>query len=193
LLLEIMRIQDIAYIALFAAITAVLGLVPKIDPGFIPIPITAQSLGPMLAGAILGASRGAASQALFLLLLAAGIATLSGGRTGLAVFAGPSAGFIVGFVVAAFVIGALTERMWHRLNVWKSFAINVFGGIAVLYALGIPALSLISGASLRAAALGSAVFLPGDLIKAALAASLAMFVKRGYPVIRVRKEPDRPQ
>ena len=59
-----MRIQDIAYIALFAALTAVLGLIPKVDPGFIPVPITAQTLGLMLAGSILGAKRGAASQAL---------------------------------------------------------------------------------------------------------------------------------
>lgn len=187
-----MRIQDIAYIALFAAMTAVLGLVPKLQLAILPVPITAQSLGPMLAGAILGARRGAASQALFLLLLAAGITTLAGGRTGLAVFAGPSAGFIVGFAVAAFVIGALTERLWHRLNFWTSFAINIFGGVVVLYGLGIPALSLIGGTPLLTAAVGSAIFLPGDLIKAALAASLAMFVKRGYPVIHPRKDPGGP-
>lgn len=184
-----MRIQDITYIALFAAITAVLGLVPKIDIGIpaIPIPITAQSLGPMLAGAILGTWRGAASQALFLMLLAAGITTLSGGRTGLAVFVFPSAGFVVGFGFAALVVGALTERLWNRLTFWKSYAINIFGGIIVLYAFGIPVWWLIQGGSFLLIAGGSAVLLPGDLMKAALAASLAMFVKRGYPVIHPRK------
>jgi biotin transport system substrate-specific component len=186
-----MRIQDIVYIALFAAMTAALGLVPKLDPGFVPVPITAQSMGPMLAGAILGAWRGAASQGLFLLLLAAGVTTLSGGRTGPAVFAGPSAGFVIGYFFAALVIGALTERLWDRLNFWKCFIVNIFGGIVVLYAIGIPALSLISGAPLLTAAAGSVVFLPGDLIKAALAASLAMFVKRGYPVINSGKKPGR--
>jgi biotin transport system substrate-specific component len=187
-----MRIQDIAYIALFAAVTAVLGLVPRIEIALLPVPITAQSLGPMLAGAILGAWRGAASQALFLLLLAAGVTTLAGGRTGLAVFAGPSAGFVFGFAVAALVIGALTERFWSRLTFIKSFTINVFGGVVVLYAFGIPVLSLMTGTALLTAAAGSAIFLPGDVIKAALAASLAMFVKRGYPVIGIRKDPDSP-
>jgi biotin transport system substrate-specific component len=71
-------------------------------------------------------------------------------------------------------------------------AINLFGGVVVLYALGIPVLSLIGGTSLLTAAAGSAIFLPGDLIKAALAASLAMFVKRGYPVIHPRKGPGDP-
>jgi biotin transport system substrate-specific component len=51
-----MRIQDIVYIALFAALMAVLGLIPMISLGVIPVPITAQSLGPMLAGSILGSS-----------------------------------------------------------------------------------------------------------------------------------------
>jgi len=182
-----MRIQDVAYIALFAALTAVLGFIPRIDLSFGPVPITAQSLGPMLAGSILGARRGALSQALFLLLLAAGLPLLAGGRGGLGVFAAPSAGFILAWPFAAAFIGAVTERLWARLGFATSFLINVVGGIGIVYAIGIPVLSLIAGLTLRAAAVSALAFLPGDLLKAALAASVAMFVKRGYPLIEARR------
>ena len=84
-----MKTKDLAYIALFAAITAVLGLVPAIQVG--PVPITAQTLGVMLAGAILGARRGFLSQLLFLVLVAIGLPLLASGAGGLAVFAGPTA------------------------------------------------------------------------------------------------------
>lgn len=181
-----MRIQDIAYIALFAALTAVLGLIPRIDLSFGPVPITAQSLGPMLAGSILGARRGALSQVLFLLLLAAGLPLLAGGRGGLGVFASPSAGFIIAWPLAAAVVGAATERLWSRLGLLSSFLINVVGGIGVVYAIGIPVLALLAGLPLRNAAASAMVFLPGDLLKAALAASVAIFVKRGYPAIEAR-------
>lgn len=176
-----MRIQDIVYIALFAALTAVLGLVPRIDPGIIPVPITAQSLGPMLAGSILGARRGGLSQALFVLLVAMGLPLLSGGRGGLGVFAGPSAGFIIGFPLAAAAVGIITERLWSRLTFWRALAANLIGGILVLYAVGVPVLILVTGSA--KAALGAAAFLPGDVLKAVLAALLAIFVKRGYPLI----------
>ncbi len=178
-----MRIQDLVYVALFAALTAVLGLIPRIDLGFVPVPITAQSLGPMLAGSILGARRGVASQVLFLALVAAGLPLLAGGRGGLGVFAGPSVGFIIAFPVAAGVIGFGTERFWKRLSFLKSFGLNILGGIGVVYVIGIPVLAAIAGLTLRNAAMGSAVFIPGDLIKAGLAAWVAIFVRRGYPAI----------
>ena len=85
-----MKTKDLAYIALFAAITAVLGLVPAVQVG--PVPITAQTLGVMLAGSILGARRGFLSQLLFLVLVAIGLPVLPGGGGGLAVFAGATAG-----------------------------------------------------------------------------------------------------
>jgi biotin transport system substrate-specific component len=182
-----MRIQDVAYIALFAALTAVLGLIPRVDLSFAPVPITAQSLGPMLAGSILGARRGALSQLLFLLLLAAGLPLLAGGRGGLGVFATPSAGFIIAWPLAAAFVGAATERLWSRIGFLSSLLINVLGGIGVVYAIGIPVLAVIAGLSLRDAGASALVFLPGDMLKAALAASVAMFVKRGYPVIETRQ------
>jgi biotin transport system substrate-specific component len=178
-----MSIKDIVLIALFAAIMAVLGLMPKIELGLLPVPVTAQSLGPMLAGSVIGAARGGLSMALFLALVAAGLPLLAGGRGGFGVFAGPSAGFLLGYPVAAFVIGWLTQLFWRRLSFVKLLVINIAGGVVLLYALGIPVISLVTGVPLSAAALGSVTFLPGDMLKAVLAAAAGMFVKRGYPLI----------
>jgi biotin transport system substrate-specific component len=176
------KTKDLAYIALFAAITAVLGLVPAIQVG--PVPITAQTLGVMLAGAILGARRGFLSQLLFLVLVAVGLPVLPGGGGGLAVFAGATAGYLISWPIAAFVIGLLTERFWARYNLAWGVVANVVGGILVIYAIGVPVLKAVAGMPWDSAAwFGAAVFIPGDLIKAVVAAVIAVQVRRSYPVI----------
>ena len=179
-----MKSRDLAYIALFAAITAVLGLLPAINVG--PVPITAQTLGVMLAGSVLGARRGFLSQLLFLLLVAIGLPLLAGGRGGLAVFAGPSAGYLLAWPLAALVIGLLTERLWRRYNLGVGVLVNVLGGIVLIYAIGVPVPAAVLGAPLGATLAGSAVFLPGDLVEAVLAAAVAVQVRRSYPIVEPR-------
>ena len=177
-----MKTRDLAYIALFAAIIAVLGTIPAIPVG--PVPITAQTLGVMLAGGVLGARRGFLSVLLFLVLVAVGLPLLAGGRGGLGVFAGPTAGYLLGWPVAAFVIGWLTERSWDRYNVVRGTLINVVGGIVVIYAVGVPVLKAVAGLSWGQALTGGALpFLPGDLVKAFVAAAIADVVRRSYPII----------
>jgi biotin transport system substrate-specific component len=180
-----MRIQDIVYVALFAALTAVLGLLPRIDFAVVPVPITAQSMGPMLAGSILGWRRGGLSQALFVLLVAIGLPVLTGGRGGLGIFAGTSAGFVLGFPVAAAITGVMTERFWGNLTFLKAFTANLLGGVVALYACGVPVLAIMTRSF--EAALGAAIFLPGDCLKAAIAALIALFVMRGSPLIEPQK------
>ena len=101
--------RNITLIALFAALVAALGLIPKLTLGF-GVPITAQSMGIMLCGTILGARRGALAVLLVLALVALGLPLLAGGRGGLGVFAGPTVGFLVGWPIAAFVTGLIVER-----------------------------------------------------------------------------------
>ena len=101
--------KNVALIALFAAVIAALGLIPKITLGF-GVPITAQTLGVMLCGTVLGARRGTLSVLLFLLLVAIGLPLLSGGRGGLGAFATPSAGFLLGWPIGAFVTGLIVEK-----------------------------------------------------------------------------------
>jgi biotin transport system substrate-specific component len=183
------KTRDLVHVALFAALMAVLGLLPPLSLPFIPVPITAQTLGVMLAGSILGARKGFLSLLLFHLLVAAGLPLLAGGNGGLAVYVGPTGGFFVGFLPAAFLIGWLTERAWSRLSVPLAFAINVLGGIGVLYAVGIPWLAVAAKLPLAKAALGSLVFVPGDCVKAAIAASTAVTLKRAWPLIQAPRAP----
>lgn len=188
-----MKTRDLAYIALFAALTAVLGLMPPITLAAVPVPITAQTLGVMLAGAVLGARRGFLALLLFLVLVAVGLPLLAGGRGGLAVFAGPSAGFLFGWPLGALVTGGLTEVFWRRFNLAWGLLATLVGGIGVVYAVGIPVLSVVAGISLSRAATGSLVFIPGDIVKAVIAAAVAVAVRRAYPVIdRPRRAPATP-
>lgn len=172
--------RSIAQIALFAAMIAALGLVPQITLGF-GVPITAQSLGVMLAGAVLGARRGALAVGLFILLVALGLPLLAGGRGGLGVFVSPTAGFALGFPVAAFVTGLFVERV--RLP-WPGVTAAlgaILGGIVALYALGVTGLALVTGKSFLQAAGLVAVFIPGDLVKAAITGILTQALSKVRP------------
>lgn len=177
-----MKTRDLAHVALFAAVIAVLGTLPAVNVG--PVPITAQTLGVMLAGSVLGARRGFLAVLLFLVLVAVGLPLLASGAGGLAVFAGASAGYLFSWPVAAAVIGWLTERSWNRYNVALGTAVNVVGGIVVIYAVGVPVLVAVTGLPWgKALWTGAAVFVPGDLFKAFAAAAIADVVRRSYPVI----------
>ena len=171
--------RSLSHIALFAALIAVLGFVPQIMLPF-GVPITAQSLGIMLCGTVLGAKRGALAVLLFLALVALGLPLLSGGRGGLGVFASPTVGFLLGFPVAAFVAGLVTEKL--RLSILPAAAIGAFlGGVLALYAFGIPGLALMLDKTLAEAALMVVAFLPGDLLKVALAALITQGIARMRP------------
>ncbi|BCP55086.1 BioY family transporter [Kaistia sp. 32K] len=179
--------RDIVYIALFAALMAAINLVPAFQVGFLPVPITAQTLGVMLAGSLIGAKRGALAILLFVLLVALGLPLLSGGHGGLSVFFGPTAGFIIAWPFAAFVTGWLTELNWRRMNAVWFFVFSAIGGIGVVYLIGIPWLAMVAKLSLWDAAKGSLIFVPGDLIKAAVAAVIAETVRRSYPLMQAAR------
>lgn len=172
---------DLTRIVVFAALLAVLGLPGAVTVLGGPVPVTAQTLGVMLAGAVLGPGRGAASVAVFLLLVLAGLPLLSGGRGGAGVFAGPSAGFLIGWILGAAVVGAIV-RFRGRPPVWWRAALGCFaGGALAVYLVGIPVQAAVTHLPLRDAAVASAVFLPGDLIKATLATIITMALWRAYP------------
>lgn len=187
-----MSTRDLVLAALFAAIIVVLGLLPPIPVGFIPVPIHAQSLGVMLAGIVLGARRGTIAVLIFLLLAAIGLPVLSGGRGGLGVFIAPPAGYLVGFVFAAFVAGWISERVVDREQsglgqIASFFLAAVIGGIVVDHLFGV--LWLAFGPTklgLTNAFLGTLAFVPGDVVKALVAALAARAVMIGYPLLPQR-------
>ncbi|MBL4662079.1 MAG: biotin transporter BioY [Flavobacteriaceae bacterium] len=178
-----MHTKDIVLIALFAAIVAVLGVFPPITLPVVAVPITAQSLGVMLAGGVLGAKRGALALILFLSLVAIGLPLLSGGRGGFGVFFGPTAGFLIGWIITAYTIGWMVERYWEKLNYISAFLICSFGGIVLLYIIGIPWVAFVAKISILAATTGSLPFIPGDIIKVLIASAVIVTVAKSYPVI----------
>ena len=172
--------KSITHIALFAGLIAVLGLVPKIDL-LGGVPITAQSLGVMLCGTILGARKGALAVLLFLALTALGLPLLSGGRGGLGVFTTPSVGYLVGFGVAAYVAGLTVERL-KTFAILPAALVGAFlGGILALHLCGILGMALMLDKTLFEAALLDLPFLPGDIIKAVLAAMITQSIAKIRP------------
>lgn len=173
--------RDLALIATFAGVVAALGLVPAFVPPGFTVPITAQSMGVMLAGAILGGRRGFLSVGLLLVLVAVGLPLLAGGRGGLGVFATPSVGFLLCWPVAAYVVGWLTERGGSTYRLPWGLVANTVGGIVVLYAAGIAGIALVTHTSVQTAVVSTWIFLPGDLVKVVLCALVARGVHAAYP------------
>ncbi|RBW70882.1 biotin transporter BioY [Bacillus taeanensis] len=183
-----MKTKEMMYVALFAAIVAVLGILPPIPIPFSPVPITAQTLGVMLAGAILGARLGGMSLLLFVLLVAVGAPILSGGRGGFGVILGPSGGFILSWPIGAFVIGFLVEKAWKSLKFWNTLVFNVIGGIILVYLIGVPYMAMMLDLPLIEATAISSVYIPGDIVKAVVASVIAVQIKKSYPLIQKHQQ-----
>lgn len=174
--------RDLGLIALFAALIATLGFVAVPVAGM-AVPIVLQNLGVFLAGAILGARRGTLAIVTFLVLVAAGLPLLSGGRGGIGVFMTPSLGYLLGWVAGAFVIGFLTEKIRAGKRYFpKVLAAVLLGGVLIIDLLGALVSPLFTGLELGVTLISSAVFLPGDILKAVLAALVAAAVHRAYPI-----------
>jgi biotin transport system substrate-specific component len=177
--------RDLALIAVFAALIAALGLVPALQPFSGIAPITAQTLGVMLAGSILGARRGALAVLTFLVLVAAGLPLLTPSAVrpqgGLSVFTSLTAGFLLGWVLGAWVIGYFVERRPARWTRGWIVVANAVGGMGVIYLVGVPAMALIGKLPLGKALALSAVYLPGDVAKVLISALVTAAVLRGYP------------
>jgi len=152
--------------SLFMAIAAQI----SIPVPFSPVPITGQTLAVLLMGTVLGARAGGLAMLCYLGEGAAGLPVFAGGTGGLIVFAGPTAGYLVAFPLAAFVAGALVDRLGGRYAVVPTLlallcadALVFVGGVvwlAVYFHVGLP----------RAAELGLWPYVPGDLAKIVLVA-----------------------
>ena len=133
-----------------------------------PVPVTGQTFAVLLIGAAFGGRLGAATVALYLAEGLAGLPVFApGGPVGPARFLGPTGGYLLGFVAAAYVVGTLAERGWDRRLVTAALAMLL--GEVVIYAFGLAGLARFVPAD-RLLTAGLLPFIPGDLVKLALAA-----------------------
>ncbi len=139
----------------------------RIPLPFTPVPLTGQTFAVLLVGATLGSKRGAGSMMLYTILGALGLPIFAGGAAGMAYLSGATFGYLLGFVVAAFVIGKLAERGLER-NLRTSL-LPFFIGTLVIYAFGTSWLAMLFGVE-KALTLGVLPFIVGDAIKLVLAA-----------------------
>ena len=168
--LEQNYLRGMVYASLFGALTA-LGAYMIIP--LPPVPITLQTVFLGLAGTLLGGRLGALSQTVYLLLGIIGLPVFAGGKAGLGVLFGPTGGYLIGFVAAAFVIGKLTAMKTRPGFAWLCF--SIISGEAVMYGFGFLQLALVARlAPLQALAVGLLPFLPGDGIKILLTAWVAL-------------------
>jgi biotin transport system substrate-specific component len=163
-------LRGMVHASLFGALTAVGAYIIIPLP---PVPITLQTLFLGLAGALLGARLGALSQIVYLLLGIIGLPVFAGGKAGLGILFGPTGGYLIGFVAAAFVIGKLVALRDRPGFAWLCF--SLVAGTAVLYSLGVLQLSLVARLDpVKALAVGVLPFLPGDAVKILLTAAIAL-------------------
>jgi len=160
-------LRDVLLIVGAAALTGLCAQV-AIPLPFTPVPITLQTFAVLLSGAALGSWRGGAAMLLYLVAGGLGMAWFADGGSG---FGGPTFGYIIGFVVAASVVGALASRGADR-TVSGTVAIMVLGNL-IIYAFGVPWLVASTGMPLFVALeKGLWPFVIGDALKIALAAGL---------------------
>lgn len=158
------------------------------------VPITLQTFAVLLAGALLGAYRGAAAVVLYLIAGTAGAPIFAGHVGGPSVWQGPTAGFLISFILAAFFVGWIVERQATRgaLSFASLFGATSVGAFAVITVLGWGYIMLKYNGTFNDTVASAAPFLPGDIIKSFLAAAVAAAVHRAYPVLLPRHVKDEP-
>ena len=136
---------------------------------FTPVPLTGQTFAVLLTGALLGPRLGALAMLAYLAEGAAGLPFFRGGAGGVTHFSGATAGYLLAFPAAAYVTGHLAERGWDRRFLTAAAAMAL--GSLVILACGWAWLALMFKGGAEAFRLGVAPFLPGDVVKVALAAA----------------------
>jgi biotin transport system substrate-specific component len=171
-------LRRMVYAALFGALTA-MGAFMVIPMQ--PVPITLQTLFTGLAGILLGSSAGALSQVVYVLLGIIGLPVFAGGKAGFGVLLGPTGGYLIGFIVGAYVIGKMSEFRPKSGYLW--LAITLVAGNLVFYTFGTIQLMMAAHLSLNKALLiGVFPFLPGDIFKLLAAIWIAFKLRKYFPL-----------
>lgn len=165
------QVRKMVYASLFAALTAA-GAWVAIPIPLSPLPVTLQTLFTMLSGAVLGPYFGALAMIVYVLLGLTGLPVFAAGQSGLGVLFGPWGGYLVGFVFGAVVTGLLVSAKKKPGPAWLCLAMAA--GDLVVYVFGVSQLALVSPMPVeRAILVGFVPFVPGDLLKLAIATLIA--------------------
>lgn len=185
------RTTDIALISSFAALVAVCAILPAIQiPG--PVPITLQTFGVLLTGAVLGARRGFLAMLLYVSAGAAGLPIFSGGASGLAVLAGPTAGYLISYPLAAGLCGLIVERLpVRRLISAVAIFAAAMAGTVVIHAFGIAGLVFRADLSWAQAFDVDKIFWLVDTLKNVAVALVATAVHKAFPDLLRSPAPQR--
>lgn len=160
--------------ALFAALTAIGALVTI---PLYPVPITMQTFFTYLSGAILGGYLGALSQLVCLLFGCVGLPVFAGGRAGIQVLVGPTGGYLVGFVLGAFVTGKLVEARGNPGFAWIFTSMCI--GTLIIYLFGVFQLAMWTKTSLlQAITFGVLPFIIGDSLKMFIASFITVKIRK---------------
>jgi biotin transporter BioY len=141
----------------------------KILLPFSPIPVTAQTFAVLMIGALLGAKRGGLAALAYIIQGALGLPVFALGG-GAAVLLGPTGGYLIGFIPAAYVTGFLAQKGWDR-RIGTTILAMIFGNI-VIYTFGLLWMSRLMGISKSVLSVGLYPFIVGDLVKIVLAAAI---------------------
>lgn len=174
-----MKIRELILAGLFAALTCV-GAFITIPIG--PVPITFQVLFTFIAGALLGKKIGALSQLVYVLLGMIGLPVFAGGNSGIGAITGPTGGFIIGFILAAYVIGIIVEGLEKSANTITKkvamYALSMLSGLLVIDGFGVLRLATFVGSISKALTLGFYPFIIFDFIKMGLAILVVLILKK---------------
>jgi len=171
-----MRAKTTQRLTLSALLCALLAVLSQIQIPLPPVPMSLSLLGVHLCGALLGGSWAAAAVGCYVLLGAVGVPVYAGFSGGVSVLLGPTGGFLIGYILCAWVVGWITQHLCvSRQNLMLAMA----SGTLLCYVLGTAWFSLVSGANL-AGSLSACVlpFIPGDALKILLAASLCLRMQK---------------
>lgn len=164
--------KQIVTTALMAAAVCAIAMIPSIPTQ--PVPFTMQVLGVLLAPLLLGL-RGAASVGIYIMIGAIGVPVFANGASGIGAIVGPTGGFIIGFFLAALLIGFVKSRT-DRFFVLLATAIL---SLCVIYGVGVIQLSVVTGMDLpKSFSVGAIPFIPLDVIKAVVATLFAETISR---------------
>jgi biotin transport system substrate-specific component len=180
--------KKIALALLMAAITGLVAQLRVMLP-WSPVPLTGQTFAALLAGVMLGKWWGGASMGLYAGLGAAGLPWFQAGNSGLAYLAGPTGGYIIGFILAALFIGYFTDKYIRSRSFTGMFSIMVFASLVLIYVPGLLQLGLwmhfVKGEAVSITTLlgmGAVPFIAGDVTKSVIAAALTRGItpKKAY-------------